>query len=379
MLERSPELLPVGAGLLLQPLGLCALARLGVLPEVLERGARIERVCGETRSGRAVMDLPYADLHPACFGLGIHRAALLEVLVAALAREGIPLELGREVAALEHGADGRPSLVDARGERLGPYDLVVAADGSRSGLRAGTGLVRRDRPYAWGALWFVGELEEPRLAGGLHQVFDGASRLLGLLPSGPDPGSRRPTSSLFWSVRSDRPPPADGRELAALKAEMLRLQPAAAPLLEQIASPAHLIQARYTDLVLARWHTGRVVFLGDAGHAMSPHLGQGANLALHDAWVLGRCLTEHGGVEEALAAYSRERRSHLAFYQFASRWALPFFQSSLPPLGWLRDGLFPLLGRLRPFHLQQVRSLAGVKRGFLRRSLALDPALLADR
>ena len=39
VLERSPELLPVGAGLLLQPLGLCALARLGVLPEVLEHAA----------------------------------------------------------------------------------------------------------------------------------------------------------------------------------------------------------------------------------------------------------------------------------------------------------------------------------------------------
>ncbi|TKA32070.1 hypothetical protein B0A50_01317 [Salinomyces thailandicus] len=46
---------------------------------------------------------------------------------------------------------------------------------------------------------------------------------------------------------------------------------------------------------LDRWHymSGKVVLLGDAAHAMLPHLGAGAGQAIEDGWVLGRALSEH--------------------------------------------------------------------------------------
>ena len=59
------------------------------------------------------------------------------------------------------------------------------------------------------------------------------------------------------------------------------------------------------------------MWLGDAAHAMSPQLGQGANLALWDAMVLADALSAHGS--RALPAYTRARRPHLGFYQPWSR------------------------------------------------------------
>ena len=101
-----------------------------------------------------------------------------------------------------------------------------------------------------------------------------------------------------------------------------------------------MLFAGYQDVVLHAFATRGVVVLGDAAHATSPQLGQGSNLALVDAHVLARCVAEARDVPDALAAYDRARRDHLAYYQFATRWLTPLFQSDLA-LRPLRDALFP--------------------------------------
>ncbi len=54
---------------------------------------------------------------------------------------------------------------------------------------------------------------------------------------------------------------------------------------------------------MPRWDVGPTVYIGDAAHAMSPQLGQGANIALNDAFILGTCLREEPDVLSALASY----------------------------------------------------------------------------
>src|SRR5262245_6216424 len=84
VLERVPDPSPVGAGLLLQPTGMAVLRALGLLDEIERRGARVDRLHGETTTGRVVMDLAYADLEPGLHGLGLHRGALFGALFAAM-------------------------------------------------------------------------------------------------------------------------------------------------------------------------------------------------------------------------------------------------------------------------------------------------------
>jgi 2-polyprenyl-6-methoxyphenol hydroxylase-like FAD-dependent oxidoreductase len=136
--------------------------------------------------------------------------------------------------------------------------------------------------------------------------------------------------------------------------------PAAAALAAQIDDPEQLQDARYLDVVMPVFHRGNVAFLGDAAHAMSPQLGQGANLALLDAAALADALRAHGDIPVALAAYTAARRRHIRFYAFASRWMTPFFQSGRDRLAGPRDALMGPAARVPWIGRQMVRTMAGL-------------------
>ena len=306
------------------------------------------------------MDMAYADLAPGLHGLGVHRGVLFGALHGALHTAGIPIHQGTEVTGVDHGR-----VLTATGPR-GPYDLVIAADGARSRLRP-PALVKRARRYPWGALWVILDDPEERHGGTLAQVYRGTREMLGFLASGRPAGT--PQVSLFWSVPVDRL--AGIQDLDAWKADVRRLTRRADHLLDQVTEPGRLLPAAYEDVVMRRLHAGRLVFVGDAGHAMSPQLGQGVNLALLDAHVLARCLETHADVDAALAAYSAERRAHLRFYAWASRLMTPVFQSHLGMLGPPRDLLLHPIARIPWMRRQFLASLAGAKTGVLG---ALDPS-----
>jgi 2-polyprenyl-6-methoxyphenol hydroxylase-like FAD-dependent oxidoreductase len=60
---------------------------------------------------------------------------------------------------------------------------------------------------------------------------------------------------------------------------------------------------------------GRVVLLGDAAHATSPNMAEGAAMALEDALVLAQMLALHGSLEEALSAFTNRRRTRIRWVQ----------------------------------------------------------------
>lgn len=369
--ERVAQPGPVGAGILIQPTGQAVLARLGLLDDVRARAAPVERLLCLTKRGRAVVDLDYGEIAGAvggAVGLGTHRGLLFQVLFDALAAEpSVTLRLGCEVERVS-GA-GRRSLQGA-GAALGEFDLVLNAGGGDSASRLNGELGARVTPYPWGALWFVARDPERIFRDRLHQVVDGTRRMLGLLPTGLAPGSSTPVASLFWSVRIDRVAELRRGGLARWKAAVLDLEPRAAPVVDQIDDLDQLLLARYCDVRMSRWHGERIAALGDAAHATSPQLGQGANLALWDAMILADSIAEEGNLAAALESYSRTRRAHLRYYQFAARWLTPLFQSDFRLGGWLRDWLMPMANRIGPARRLMIETMAGVRRGFVRRSLA---------
>lgn len=374
--ERVPEPGPVGAGIVLQPSGMAVLARLGLLERVLSRGARIDRLHCVTANHATLIDLRYAKISPDLFGLGLHRGVLFGALYDTVRREGITLRLGHDIRGIREEGDTHALLIDSNGMEHGPHALVVVADGANSQLRGASTLPHRVSRYPWGALWFVGEDPARTYERELYQVVHGTTRLLGLLPTGLGPrhSSTRRLVSLFWSIRSDHVDEWRRRGFEAWKREILSYDHRTACLLDQIESPEQVLYSSYYDVVMPSCHTSCVLYIGDAAHAMSPQLGQGSNLALYDAMVLADSISHvPRDLRAAMRMYGLARRSHVGYYQFATRWLTLFFQSDHGWLGWLRDRSMRFIARFPPIEDAMLRSMAGVKRGVVRRSLALGP------
>ncbi len=377
VLERVADPGPVGAGIMIQPTGQAVLARLGLLDAIVAQGARIDRLWFRTHTGRTLVDLRYAVCNSAWFGIGLHRGVLFEELYTAARNEPrVTVKTGCAVTELRR--DGDRVYLRAPDAEHGPFDLVVIADGAVSELRAHAGTTRRDAAYPWGALWFVGEDRERVFTRELYQVGVRARRLYGVLPTGYAPRGDVPVASLFWSLAAAELDAWRAAGLDAFKAEVTATDPRIGVILDQIQSLDQLTFARYRDVQMTRWHDRNVVFIGDAAHATSPQLGQGANLALVDALVLADAVAAAPSIEAALELYARTRRRHLRYYQRMTRWLTPFFQSSSSLLGWLRDTTFPIANRLPPLRNLMIETMAGVSMGFVARPLnlplALDPA-----
>jgi len=249
-------------------------------------------------------------------------------------------------------------LKSTAGNECSGFDLLVVADGARSTLRdlADSGGINRG--YSWGAHWFIGKNEGVFPENELYQVVDGTRRLGGFLATGRDLGGGDSLVSLFWSMRIADDAAWRAKPIADWKDEILSLCPKAAVLLDQITCWDQVLTARYGDVRMRRWHGDGIIVLGDAAHAMSPQLGQGVNLALADASCFADCLARHP-LRDALANYGRRRSFQLGYYQFATRWLTPWFQSDYEWLTPVRRVFF-MVSQNFPFARRlMTRTMAG--------------------
>lgn len=194
--ERAAQPGPVGAGLLLQPTGLQVLWHMGLLQPALRHGAPVRRLFGETPKGRAVMDMRYTGLDARLYGIGMQRGALFSLLAEAWP-DRASLHCDATIASVD-AAQGR--IRDAGGREHGPFDLVIAADGAASRLRAHVCTRGIDRPYPWGALWCLLPAADWPWRDELRQRYVAARKMIGLLPVGTRPDDGVARLSFFWSL-----------------------------------------------------------------------------------------------------------------------------------------------------------------------------------
>lgn len=337
LFERFVQPRAIGSGLMLQPTGLAVLSELGLAGEVIALGQRIDRLFGRVvPSARIVLDVRYRTLGPEVFGVAVHRAALFGPLFDAAKRAAIVFENGCSITGLVRDNSTRPSLVAGDGCTFGPFDLVVDAMGVRSPLVPSD--ERHDLRY--GALWTtLPWTGQPFDDHALEQRYRKASVMVGVLPIGRRPGGQTAETAFFWSLK-----PADyeawrAAGLDAWKQQVRMLWPETAPLLDSIIDIDQMTLARYSHHTLRRPYGERIAIIGDAAHAASPQLGQGANMALLDASALVLALQQGNNVDAALRLYADLRRWHVHFYQTLSALFTPFYQSDSMLLPLLRDWL----------------------------------------
>jgi 2-polyprenyl-6-methoxyphenol hydroxylase-like FAD-dependent oxidoreductase len=364
--DKVDKLRPVGAGFLLQPAGLDVLNTLQIAPTLIQRGAPILGLHGTNDKSKVVLDLRYQDLVEHHIGLGMHRAVLYEELYNAMIALDISIVNPCNITQIDNSPE-RVILKDSEGKSHGPYDCVVIADGAQSRLRHYLNSKIKIKPYEWGALWAICNDKEKTFEKVLEQVYQSTQVMAGVLPIGYQKGES--LVSFFWSMQKSHVTKWRNMPFMAWKQEVLNVWPKLTPLLAQLKSHDDLSFASYSDVRMYPWHENRVVVIGDAAHCMSPQLGQGANLGLIDAKVLFDCLRQHP-VPQALARYSQARKSQLRFYQNANRFVTPWFQSSSPIMGFLRDQFHGLFCQVPFIRHQMLLTLACMKTGYFKSSAA---------
>ncbi|MEO7826242.1 MAG: FAD-dependent monooxygenase, partial [Allosphingosinicella sp.] len=305
-----------------------------------------------------VLDVRYEWLRrPGARGFGVHRSALFDILHRAITAGQVPIETGRQVTGL---AQGR--LLFADGDSSPRHDLIVDALGAGSPLAG-----EPARPLAYGALWASLDWVDGFDGGALEQRYRRASVMTGVLPIGLAADGGRPQAAFFWSLRGDGLAEWRERGLDPWKRDVRALWPATAPLLDQIESPERLTFARYAHRTLRQPEAAGLIHIGDSWHSTSPQLGQGANMALLDAWALAKAIREEGSLSSAVRRAVALRRAHVRLYQALSVLFTPAYQSDGRVLPWIRDRIVPPFGRLWPATRIQAEMVAGTFGGPLER------------
>ncbi len=299
LIEKDPAWSVYGVGIIQQGNVLRALNVLGILERYVDAGAGFDFVEVYAPDGTKLARVPSPRLlqaYPA--NLGISRRALQKVLGEAATDAGAAIRLGIAVDALEDRGAG-VGVRFSNGEE-GTFDLVVGADGLYSQTRAMVFPEAVAPTFTGQAVWRY-TLRSPADLDALH-VYNGAIGA-GLVPMG------KGLMYLYLTTPEPGNPRYARQELAAAMREKAgACAPAIRTLAQQITdNEAVVFRPLEGLLVEGPWHRGRIVLLGDAVHTTTPHLGQGAGLAIEDALVLAEELARGEELEPAFSAY-RERR-----------------------------------------------------------------------
>ncbi|MEN7535754.1 FAD-dependent oxidoreductase [Aurantiacibacter flavus] len=348
--ERFAAPQPVGSGLMIQPTGMAVLAELGLAESMTAKGAPVTGLLGLNREGEPVLEAAYSDLPRASvFGLGIHRADLFGILYEAVLAERIPIETGFAVSQFAEEAGGAV-LIDEQGRRSASRDLVVDALGLRSPLVPPVNAL-----LPFGALWANVELPKgaPFCGDLLEQRYERALRMVGVLPVGVG------RAAFFWSLTADEYAAWQAGGMARWWDEVEQLWPQCCAFRQQLREADQLVFARYAHRTSRQSPSERLVHLGDAWHAASPQLGQGANMALLDAYALVLALKAQD-LAASKARFLALRQWHVRLYQ-ALTWAFtPPFQSAAAWPAILRDLLLAPASRVGPGPRMKAHLVAGL-------------------
>jgi 2-polyprenyl-6-methoxyphenol hydroxylase-like FAD-dependent oxidoreductase len=308
VLERAAQFGEVGAGLAITGNGMTALGAIGAADAVRDAGYQTSTAGYQASDGRWLMRIPdVPSLRKVTTIWGLHRQRLHAAVLEAARAAGVELINGAEVTEVRPGlVRGEPARVTWRSEveaRRRTSDLVVAADGVRSTVRAQLFPGARAR-YSGSTCWRA-VIPDTGTDGRLVEVW-GPETEFGFL--------RVSDGELYWFGYFRHPEGASfDDELAAARDRFACWSPQIRALVA--ATTADRLMRHDVYYLPGGLHTyirGRVVVVGDAAHAALPTVGGGASTALEDGVCVGRLIgapvRDGADLGGALAAFDQARR-----------------------------------------------------------------------
>lgn len=365
--EQAQQSLAIGAGIMLQPSGQTVLRELSILERVESVSAKLSGMTAKLISGKNLVELQYSKLDPSYHALGVHRGRLFQCLMETCQSHDVTIRNGCKVTGFEHvSANGSTRLQinfddESRIDGDDRFDCLIGADGIRSAVRQHLvdqkQIKSRLHQYEHAALWMTTKTDYK--SDQLFQFVEGTQKLIGLLPIG------QSECSFFWGLLASEYDQLRARPFDEWKSTVIKHCPDAEFLIADKTGFDQFTFGKYGHVVANRSYADRVILLGDAAHATSPHLGQGANLGLEDALIFAQALHKSGDFNAACRLYARQQARKIRYYQRLTRFLSPFFQSNGWIRGRLRDLFLPWLPHLPIVGKQMLRTLCGFKRGWL--------------
>ncbi|RUN74620.1 FAD-dependent oxidoreductase [Sphingomonas sp. TF3] len=322
ILEKDPSWSVYGVGIIQQSNVLRAMDGLGMLDDYLKAGFAFDRVDVFSLTGACVAQLAspkLVDDYPANVGIG--RRALQKVLADRALEAGTQIRLGVTALDFKDGEDG--IFVGMSDGTQEGFNLVIGADGLYSPTRQ-TIFPEAPMPRFTGQSVWRYNFPKPADLDCLH-AYDGDTAV-GLVPLSDDVMYMYVTSTEPGNPRYDRVGMARVMR-DRLKGHAPQVEALAAQIIDDDGVVYRPLEYIFVE---GDWHMGRVVLLGDAVHATTPHLGQGAGMAIEDSVVLAEELGRATTLDAALRSY-RDRRFERCKYIVETSAAISLGQIGLGP------------------------------------------------
>lgn len=313
MFESRPQADDIGGGLQVAPNGMHVMAELGLAGAVREAGSCSTGMRFYAQGGGYLGAINRnMETRFGAPAINIRRGALQDILLDEAMRSGAGLHFGKRLTSVDD-VPGRPVVARFADGETAEGDILIGADGVHSAVRTWL-FPEGPHPFDTGLVGFGGFVPRALLdAAGvgqdMHMTF-GRSGFFGYgICGGPNGGD-----AMWWSTQPETGVDASTfRTMGprAIKDHLLAFHAGwHAPIPQLIDAAQEFVVTDTLDVAtLPLWHRRRVLLIGDAAHATSPHAGQGASLALEDASRLGKLIARHGGdTDIAFAHFENERR-----------------------------------------------------------------------
>jgi 2-polyprenyl-6-methoxyphenol hydroxylase-like FAD-dependent oxidoreductase len=307
LVEIKSDWTVYGVGIIQQSNVVREMARLGVLDRYLDAAYSFEDVGIYDLEGKPLARIPGQRLagpqYPA--NVGISRLALHKVLSSTAIELGAGIRLGLSVETFEQDSQG-VDVTFTDGTR-GRYSLLVGADGVYSKIRTLMFGDKYQPRFTGQAVWRYNFPRDPSIDHLASYMGPGGNA--GLVPLSDN------LMYMFSTSHEPENPWYPPEQLAELMRERIgNIGGLVGSLREQITDSRQVVyKPMEVVFVDEPWFKGRVLLIGDAAHATTPHLGQGAGMAIEDALVLSMELTADGSMEDKLQRFMNRRFERCKF------------------------------------------------------------------